>query len=466
MQADKIIQLIGKFSDKILFFNITGNDKFNIPFLIAWIGFSALYLTFRLRFVNVRYFFSCVRLALSSKIEKKQMNFGNHSKNKSMSTSKKIVLTGIGEAIDVSSIFGVTVAVSLCGPGVIFWILVAGLFSMPVRFMEVALGHSTRRFDKKNQIMIGGPQHYIKIMFSIIKAKKLGSLVAGIFSICIIVSTFISPQVNQTIHVFRSLVPGFDAYEFIASAFFTFLIMLILLRGFRAITVVVSRMVKLMSILYIFTCFLIIYKHRDKLGYISEQIILQAFSFKAIEGSVLFTVITAFKRVFFANDVGQGVSSIGHVNSLNKNSIQEGIMSMSATVIITLIMALCSGIIVVITDAYLQNKDAMGTVIYAFDTINPWLKYSLFCVVPMFAITTAISWGYFGQKAWANLFGLKTVFIYNILLSTAYIICGMTHDFTLILNVTDIFNLSIAIPNIIALLIGVKFIARRLRRDY
>lgn len=455
---ENFVAKIAEYADAILFFNITGNDGFKIPFLVAWIVSVGVYFTIKFRFINFFSIIPSLKLTFSHKFEKSQLT---NIQGKDMSTSKKIVFTGIGEAIDVSAIFGVVTAVIIGGPGVLFWMLIAGFISMPVRFVEVALGHLTRKYDHKTQQMQGGPQRYIDVVFRAVKMPKLGKFASTLFSVCVIISTFFSPQVNQTMNVARYIVPSFNDYTLLSSILISILVIGIVLSGFGSITKIVSKMVKMMAVIYIFTCLVIIIKHYYAIPQAFYLVIHEAFTLRAIEGSVFFIMMLGFRRTFFSCDVGQGVSSIGHINSANKDSIQEGIISMSAILIITLIAILCSGMIVIVTQMYLTEKNAMFAVIGAFDTVSPYLKYTLFFVVPMFAITTAISWGYFGQRAFINLFGRKHSYIYMILLFCAYVICGVTKDFKLILDLADIFNLSIAVPNMIAIIMGSGFVYKK-----
>ena len=359
-------------------------------------------------------------------------------------------------------------AVIIGGPGVLFWMLVACIIAMPLRFMEVSLGNMTRKFDYKTNSVIGGPQRYIKVMFRAIKCRKIGNIVSKLFAICVIVSTFFSLQINQTMNIATQLYPKLDDYSILIASILAMVIIFIITKGFHTIAKVTSNIVKIMSLLYIIVCAIIIIKHKSILLESLLLIFTDAFSFRAVQGSIFYAVIMGMKRTFFSCDVGQGISSLVHINSEGKNPIKEGIISMSAIIFITMIAIFCSGLIVIMTKSYMIHSDPMSAVIAAFDSINPYMKYVLFAIVPMFALTTSATWGYFGQKAWIGLFknDRKNIAIYyNIMLFTAYVVCGVTKDFGKILNLADIFNFSIAIPNIIALAIGTKFIIKRFKKQ-
>lgn len=463
--SNLILNYVTDFANKVLFFNVTGSDKFQLPFLIFWICSFGIYYSIRFKLINFTMFFTSIRLALSSKINKRQLQ---KSSEYELSSSRKILLTSIGEAIDVSAIFGVSLAVIVAGPGVLFWMFIGCFLGMPLKFIEISLGCMTRKFDHKNMKVIGGPQRYIQVMFRVIKKRRLGSFVSKFFAICVIISTLFSLQINQTIGIARHILPStVRGHEIIFSIILAIIVMFIIISGFKSITNIASRIVKVMSILYISTCASIIYKYSDNLIPSLNIIMTDAFSFKAISGSLIFSAITGIKRTFFSCDVGQGLSSLIHVNTINKNPIQEGIIAMSGLIFITMIAVFCSGLVVVITGTYLTTESPMDAVIFAFNSINPIMKYSLFVIVPMFALTTAAAWGYFGQSAWRFLFGnsKNSVIYYNILLFSAYIVCGCTEDFGTILNLADIFNFSISIPNLIAVSIGTKFVWARFTKE-
>lgn len=452
----------GEICDSLLFFNITGVERYKMPFLIFWLAFGGLFFSIKYKFLNIREFLSVFHF-LSIKRESQQEASSLYS-NKNTSSSRKIILTSIGEAIDVSAIFGIAAGIMIGGPGVLFWVLIGGILAMPLRFTEVVLSHATRIYNKKNSTMIGGPERYITILFAAIKHRRLGKYISALFSVSVIISTFFSLQVNQTMGIIRYIYPDIDKTSVLMPALLIGSVFLILYLGFRKLTVFASKIVQFMCVVYIISCILIIIQHGNNFIPSLQNIVSEAFSFKAIEGSLLFVAVTGLKRLFFSCDTGQGVSSIPHVNSVNRDSITEGIMSMASIVIITLIIIFCSGMIVVITGAYKIHLQPMDVIIAAFDSVSPILKYSLFIVVPMFAFTTLISWAYFGKKCFANLFGERYVFIYSILLAISYFVCATTHDLRLIMGIADALNLFISVPNMLALIIGSDFVARKYKK--
>lgn len=203
-------------------------------------------------------------------------------------------MTTLGSSIDLGSIFGVATAVVVAGPGTILWIMVAGLFSMPIRFAEVFVGHKYRTITKDS--VIGGPYVYIKEAFK--KFPTLQKSIVLIFSICLILSTFCSLQINQTVQFMINIV-DLKSPSWVLSLFFSGLVTLVVIGGIQKITDVASAIVPFMTILYIFASIVIIFIHINHLPEVICLIVKDAFSFKAINGMVLYSLITGFQRAFF-----------------------------------------------------------------------------------------------------------------------------------------------------------------------
>ena len=159
-----------------------------------------------------------------------------------------------------------------------------------------------------------------------------------------------------------------------------------------------------------------------------------------------------------------GSGAIIHANSSNKDSKKEAVISMITPIISVLIVCLCSGLIVLVSQSYLQGKDGTDFIINAFASVHPYVKYLALIIVPLFGITTAVSWAYYGSRLFSSLFGKKRVLVYYTFLFIAYFLCGMVESFDTILNVADVLNLSIAIPNVITLFMMTPLIIKILKK--
>ena len=456
MIADKIFQTIADFGEKVLFFDVFfWTDKVSMPFLIFWLLVASIYFAVITGFFNFRK----LPLAIFEFIK------GKKSVNKAEGTvsSKSIVLSAVAGATDLGSIFGVAGIVAFGGPGTLFWLLVAGFLSTSIRYAEVVCGHKFRRkvfVNGKSAGYTGGPQVYITRIFSMFNMKKLGKIIATMYAIMLCLSTFCSLQVNQTVHIFTHMFPDLSKYTWIIALMVALLIIFVVVKGISGVAKFNQKVVPPMIVLYLIVALSIFITHRSNIIPAIQIIFEDAFSFRAVNGGILGALVMGFQRAFFCNESGMGSGAMIHANSSNKDSKKEGIISMITPIISVVIVCLCSGMIVLVSKSFLEGSSGTDYIINAFASVHPMMKYLTLVIVPLFGITTAVSWAYYGSKQFSTIFGKKNVMIYYTLLFVAYFLCGMVESFETILSVADCLNLSVTIPNIIALYMMSRVVLR------
>ena len=460
MFADNIFQKIADFGNNLLFFDIFfWTDKVKMPFLIAWLLFASVYFAIITKFINFR---ALPRAIIAFIKGKKSVN-----KTEYTVSSKSLVLSAMGGATDLGSMFGVAGIVAIGGAGTLFWLIVAGFLSTSIRYAEVFCGHKFRKKNFKNgkpHGYVGGPQIYIRRIFSMYKLKKLGRIVATFYALMLCLSTFCSLQINQTVHIFTHNFPEIKEYTFIIAFIIATIIILVAIRGITGIAKFSQKVIPPMVLLYVAITIAILVIKSENIIPAIRMIFEDAFSFRAVNGGILGSFVLGFQRAFFCNESGMGSGAIIHSNSSNKDSRQEAIISMIAPIVSVVIVCLCSGFIVLVSGTYTQGTSGIDYIINAFSLIHKNAKYLTIIVVPLFGITTAITWAYYGSKQFSSLFGARKVYFYYVLLFVAYFLCGIVEDFGVILDVADFLNLSITIPNIIALFMMTKFITRGLKK--
>ncbi len=455
MFADTIFQKIADFGNSLLFFDVLfWTEKASLPFLIFWLLFASIYFAVITKFINFR----ALPRAIVAFIKGKK----SVDKKENTASTKSIVLSAMGGATDLGSMFGVAGIVAIGGPGTLFWLIIAGLLSTSIRYAEVYCGHKFRKkhFSNGNANgYVGGPQIYIRRIFSMYKLKKLGKTIATIYAVMLCLSTFCSLQINQTVHIFTHMFPELDDYTFIIALVVASIIISVAIRGITGVAKFSQKVIPPMVILYIIITISILVVKSNNIYPAIKAIFDDAFSFRAVNGGILGSFVLGFQRAFFCNESGMGSGAIIHANSSNKNSHQEAIVAMIAPIVSVVIVCLCSGFIVLVSGSYNQGSSGIDYIINSFSILHKNAKYLTIVIVPLFGITTAITWAYYGSKQFASIFGGKKAYIYYALLFVSYFMCGIVKDFGVILDVADFLNLSITIPNIIALLMMTKFIA-------
>ena len=456
MNSDVIFQAISNFGDKVLFFDVLfWTDEAQLPFLILWLLLASIYFAFITGFVNFR------KLPLAIIMFVK----GKKSVNKQEGTisSKSIVLSAIAGATDLGSIFGVAGIVAIGGAGTIFWLIIAGFLATSIRYAEVICGHKFRRkvFNNgKSNGYVGGPQVYIPRIFRMYHLPQVGKIVATMYAVMLCLSTFCSLQINQTVHIFTHTFPQISDYTWLIAFCVAIFVIIVVGKGLSSVAKFNQKVVPFMIMLYTIITVCVLFVYRENIVPSLYLILDDAMSFRAVNGGILGALVLGVQRAFFCNESGMGSGAIIHANSTNKNSKQEAIISMITPIISVLIVCVCSGMMVLISQSFQTGRDGTDYIINAF-TNTCWLfKYLILIIVPMFGITTAVSWAYYGATLFSTLFGKKRVMIYYTLLFIAYFLCGIAESFETILNVADFLNLSIAIPNVVALVMMSKVIYR------
>lgn len=429
----------------ILFYNIKIAQNTYIPFLIGWLICTSVFFMIKLKFFNIKNLFKSFSLCFDKKLPHNKLNI----------SPKKIVMTSVGSSVDLGSVFGVALGVVIGGPGVVFWLIVAGILGTGVRFIEVFASHKYRH--QINKESFGGPHLYIEKIFSDIKYHKTGKIIGFIFALFFTFSTFCSLQVNQTVSVITEHTLNFQNYRLLICILFATIIITSINTGMDKITKIAEKIVPWMTMCYFFCTAIVVLFHYDKILSSVYLIITDALSFNNIKGNALGCLVIGMQRAFFCNEAGMGTGAIVHASSDNKDTLIEATISMVTPIISVLVVCLCSGLVVVISGAYTNNlTDGISIIINAFESVHPFLRFVIFLVVPVFGYTTAISWGYCGNRTWCYLFGEKYSKLYYILLFVSYVVCGMVKDFGFMLDIADLMNLSITIPNILALMFFVK----------
>ena len=329
MVADKIFQTIADFGDKVLFFDVFfWTDKISMPFLIFWLFIASIYFAVITGFFNFRK----LPLAVFEFIR------GKKSVNKAEGTvsSKSIVLSAVAGATDLGSIFGVAGIVAIGGPGTLFWLIVAGFLSTSIRYAEVVCGHKFRRkvfVNGKSTGYTGGPQVYIMRIFSMFNMKKIGRIIATAYAVMLCLSTFCSLQVNQTVHIFTHMFPDLSKYTWMIALMIALLIIFVVVKGISGVAKFNQKVVPPMIVLYLIIALSIFITHRSNIVPAIQIIFDDAFSFHAVNGGILGSLVMGFQRAFFCNESGMGSGAMIHANSSNKDSRKEGVISMITPII-------------------------------------------------------------------------------------------------------------------------------------
>ncbi len=433
-------------------------DEVELPLLIVWLIFGALFFTGRFHFINVRAFrhaVACVRGRFTRADE-----VGEISHFQALSAA-------LSATVGLGNIAGVAFAVSKGGPGAVFWMVLAGLLGMSSKFAECTLGQRYR-VVRSDGTVSGGPMHYLSQGLSELGWPRFGAFLSVVFSILCIGASFGGGnmfQANQSYAQVAGVLP-FLSDRFGAAIFglvLATLVGVVIIGGIKRIGEVAAVLVPGMCAIYIVAGLLVLGIHIDQVGDALATIVRAAFAPEAAAwGGMTAVVIQGFRRAAFSNEAGVGSAPIAHAAASTDEPVREGIVALLEPFIDTVVVCTMTGLVIVITGAYLQPDLGGGIQLtsWAFAKVFPWFPIILSITAVLFAFSTMISWSYYGEQAWARLLGEDSVGVYRVLFVTfAWI--GAVASASSVLDFGDLMLLGMAFPNIV----GVVMLSGYVKRD-
>lgn len=454
---------VADFVESIVFYAepFTGYD---IKLILVWLVALSLFLTFYFGFINIRYFKHAIDV-LRGKFDAPNSD-GQINRFQALSTS----LSG---TVGLGNIAGVAVAVSIGGPGAVFWMAMMGLFGMTTKFAEAALGVKYREHRDPNhpESISGGPMYYLRHAFGNTRFPMVGKAMAGLFALCCLAGCFGAGSMFQANQAFRQFVnvTGGDAGFFadkgwLVGAALAVMVGVVIIGGLKSIAKAASRIVPLMGGIYLVAGLVVIIANVTMLPEALVTIVRLAVAPEAGFGAVVGALLMGVQRAAFSNEAGLGSAAIVHATAKTDEPVSQGFVGMLGPFIDTLVICMITALVIVITGAYEGGEGIEGVVLTsrAFETVMPWFPYLLAFIVFLFAYSTMISWSYYGLKGAKYLFGEKPgVEIGFKVLYCLSTIIGASAALDSIIRFTDSMVFTMAIPNAI----GLYMLAPELKKD-
>ncbi|GGX43159.1 alanine/glycine:cation symporter family protein [Streptomyces chryseus] len=443
-----------------------------LPLIVAWLVVAGLVFTGWFGFVQVRKFRLAIDVVRGKYDEKGSAGEVNHF---------QALTAAVSGTVGLGNIAGVAVAVSIGGPGATFWMILCGLLGMATKFVEVTLGVKYREVHADGTVS-GGPMHYLPKGLADRfgkNGKTLGKVLAVLASFMILFFGLFGGnlfQVNQSYAQLVSVTGGEDGLmgSSAGALFFGILVAalvgIVLLGGIRSIANVTSKLVPAMAGIYIAACLVVILVHVTAVPAAIATIIEGAFNPEGVAGGVLGALIVGFKRAAFSNEAGLGSAPIAHSAVKTKHPASEGLVALLEPFIDTVVICTMTALTIVIANpaSWVQARkdgDPVGVTITsdAFGTVMPWFPYILTVAVMLFAISTVLTWGYYGLKAWTYLFGRSKAseLTYKVLY-TLFAVAGSLLTLQTLIDMADAVLFMLAVINIIGLYLLAPVVKREL----
>lgn len=360
--------------------------------------------------------------------------------------------TALAATVGTGNIVGVATAIKLGGPGAIFWMWIAAFFGMATKYAEGLLAIKYRKVDEKGEIS-GGPMYYITMGMGE-KWKPL-AIIFAIFGV--MVALLGSGTFTQVNSITDSIKTSTGLNPQIIGPILAVLVAIIIFGGIQSISTVSAKIVPFMAILYVIAATLVIGVNVDKLGATILLVFKSAFSGHAAIGGfagagVMLAIQSGIARGVFSNESGLGSAPIAAAAAKTNEPVEQGLISMTGTFIDTIIICTLTGLSILITGGLESPLNGAALTQSAFSSVfSDWGAHALTISLVLFAFTTILGWGYYGERCFEFLFGTKNIIFYR-LIFVAMVAIGAFLKLEMIWIIADIVNGLMAIPNLIALL--------------
>lgn len=455
--------------DSIVFFAVGP-----VPFVVIWLIVAALVFTVYFGFIQFRGF----KVAL-------EVISGKYSSPSDPGevTHFQALTSAVSGTVGLGNIAGVGAALAMGGPGAAFWMIIAGLLGMCTKFVECTLGVKYREIDSDG-VVNGGPFKYLPVAFQKFP-RAVSSALTGFFAIAILLFGVAGGgmfQANQTYVQLREVSGGEESIiagptgGLVIGILIAFVVGLVILGGIKSIGSVTSRLVPAMGIFYVLSCLIVILGNADQIIPALATIVSGAFSMDSVAGGIFGTMVVGFQRAAFSNEAGIGSAPIAHSAVKTRRPVSEGFVALLEPFLDTIVVCLMTALTIVIAAGSAYDgamaefaetglsPDGVSLVSAGFATITPWWPVLLAFAVMLFAISTLITWAYYGQKAWHYLFGRRrsSDIVFRCIL-LAFIIIGCIASFGQIVTFADAALFCCAFVNILGLYMLMPVVKREMK---
>jgi AGCS family alanine or glycine:cation symporter len=362
--------------------------------------------------------------------------------------------SALSATIGMGNISGVAVAITVGGPGAVFWMWVSAFFGIATKFFTCTLSIMYRGEDSEGKVQ-GGTMYIIR--------EGLGGKwkpLAYLFSLAGIFGAFPVFQANQMTQILRDViyVPNGWVTEQahfwgdLITGFGIFVIVsIVIFGGIKRIGKVASRMVPFMVILYLACVLVILGIHVDVIPHYLGLIITDAFSAQAALGGALGTlIVTGFKRAAFSNEAGIGTATLAHGAAKTKEPVREGLVAMLGPAIDTLLVCSLTAMAILVTGVWKTGgENGITLTASAFgEALGIFGPTLLVICVSVFAFSTLFTYSYYGTKCLGFLIGAEKQKYYNYLY-VASIVFGSVVSINAVINLIDGMFAVMAIPTML-----------------
>lgn len=359
------------------------------------------------------------------------------------------LMTALAATVGIGNIVGVATAITLGGPGAVFWMWMTGLVGMATKYAEAVLAVKYR--EKGEHGMRGGPMYYLA------KGAGLPKL-AWLFALFTALATFgigNMTQANAVATIFHST---FNIEPWLTGTVLMLLTGLVILGGIKSIGRFTSLLVPFMIVGYTGASLLVLALNAGEIPHALGLIFYHAFNPAAATGGFAGSVVAASMRYgiargVFSNESGLGSAPIAAAAARTRDPVKQALVSMTQTFIDTLVVCTMTAMVILTSHAWLEGVAPGQLTSASFgETLGHAGVVIVAVATALFAYSTLIGWNYYGEKAIEYLAGRRAIAPYRVVF-VAVVIVGAMMKLEFVWNFSDLMNGMMAIPNIVGLLL-------------
>ena len=373
------------------------------------------------------------------------------------------VATALASTVGVGNIAGVATAISLGGPGALFWLWISGVLGMCTKFSEIVVALHYREPDAAG-VMRGGAMYILR--------KGLGLPWLGVvFAVLVSIAAFGIGNMVQANSVAASLEASFGVPPWVSGLALAAVAAAVILGGIRRIGEVAEVLVPLMALLYLAGGLFVLVRFAAEIPAALVLVFDGAFSGTAAAGgfagaTVMLALRYGVARGLFSNEAGLGSAPMVHAAARTDHPVRQGLYGIFEVFVDTLLVCTTTGLVILVTGAWREGATGAALAGQAFSIGLPGTGGNLVVTTSLmlFAFSTVIGWSYYGETGVVYLFGTRATLPYR-LLWLVFIYLGAIGSLHLIWDVADTLNGLMAVPNLIAILASIPLL-RRLIREF
>ncbi len=420
--------------------------------LIAVLIVMGLTFTIGSRFVQFRYFGEMFRVLGQA--------FKHHPGQ--VSSFQALTLSVAGR-VGAGNIAGVAVAITMGGPGAVFWMWVVGLIGMATSFFECALAQAYKVRDSRTGVFRGGPMYYIE--------RGLGSRGLGVVFCVLLMVTFGLAFVSlQSFTAASSLNQAFGIPTWLSGAALCAIVGVTIFGGVRRISQVTEIVVPIMAILYVSVALVVVGLNVAEIPAVLNLIVQSAFGLEqAVGGGIGAAIMYGVRRGLFSNEAGLGSAPNVAAVAFVPHPVNQGIVQAFSVFIDTIIICTVTAFLIVMAGMYNTGAEGNGVVLTQLalaQHVGPWGQTFVSVILVLFAFSSILYNFYLGENAshWLDP-GNRWLFTVFRLLMLVLILWASVQDLSTIFNFADLTMALLALVNLIALALLMK-VCFRLLNDY